>query len=222
MGHVLGSAQPFPPAFHNIHVQLGALPVGGGPPLPLGSDRVSPHGRQVKPRTSHPTPLTSAFFAAFSAPLPRTWTPRLTCDLLSSPFADECVSHSSSSTGDFASTACTKSTPTPLATRLSTCASRDSLLLPPTAVCRVTLPLQVPMPITVQPTVRLQHVSSLFSEVHPAECQRLTVVIRALRAAAVGRSECRWTPHAGAAGVRGAAEWRRCGSSSRAAQGEVC
>jgi hypothetical protein len=46
---MMGPAHPSqpPPPFHGIHVQLGALPVGGGPPLSVGPDRVSPHGRQA-------------------------------------------------------------------------------------------------------------------------------------------------------------------------------
>ena len=71
MGHMMGPAHigpvpgitapahPGQPPFHGIHVQLGALPVGGGPPLPLGSDRVSPHGRYSAHRTCLFTPHTS-------------------------------------------------------------------------------------------------------------------------------------------------------------------
>jgi hypothetical protein len=64
MGHIMGPAHigpahPGQQPFHGIHVQLGALPVGGGPPLPLGSDRMSPHGRYFAPRTSLLKPYSS-------------------------------------------------------------------------------------------------------------------------------------------------------------------
>jgi hypothetical protein len=55
---------------------------------------------------------------------------------------------------------------------------------------------QVPMPITVQPTVNVQHVSALFSEVQTA---RLLLQLKTLLAAAFCCSERSRAPHPGAA-----------------------
>ena len=140
MGHMMGPAHigpvpgimapahPGQPPFHGIHVQLGALPVGGGPPLPLGSDRVSPHGRYSAHRTCLFTPHTShaPFLCSIFGPVAShmdaatyMYTTRSTgYGVHYKPYtALTCAS---------AWTACNKSTLTPPATPPSMCASTSA------------------------------------------------------------------------------------------------